>query len=57
MELQKKPHIKSVYSVAVPSDAKVMIDANDFEQASNVVAEEIHSLIGILRTTTLLAFE
>ena len=57
MELQKKPHIKSAYSVTVLHDTKVMIDANDFEQASNALAEEIHSLIGILRTTTLLAFE
>jgi len=43
--------------VAGPYDAIVLIDADDYKEISKIVAEEIHSLSGILKTTTLLAFE
>lgn len=56
-ELQKKPHIQSAYSVAGPYDAIGMIEADDYKEMSKIVAEEIHTLPGILKTTTLLAFE
>jgi DNA-binding Lrp family transcriptional regulator len=55
--LQKKPHIQSAYSVAGPYDAIGMVEADDYGELSRIVAEEIHSLPGILKTTTLLAFE
>ncbi len=56
-KLQKKPHITSAYSVAGPYDAIGMIEAKNYKEISRIVAEEIHSLPGILKTTTLLAFE
>jgi DNA-binding Lrp family transcriptional regulator len=57
VELKKKPHINSVYSVAGPYDVIGIIDTEDYKEISKIVAEEIHSLPGILKTTTLLAFE
>jgi len=57
IELQKMPHIKAAYSVAGPYDAIGIIDTEDYKEISKIVAEEIHSLPGILKTTTLLAFE
>lgn len=56
-ELQKRPHVKSAYSVAGPYDIIAVIDSDDYKEISKIVAEEIHSLPGILKTTTLLAFE
>ena len=56
-ELKKRPHLKSAYSVAGPYDAIGMIEADNYKAISRIVAEEIHSLPGILKTTTLLAFE
>ncbi|KPL04350.1 MAG: hypothetical protein AMJ90_01250 [candidate division Zixibacteria bacterium SM23_73_2] len=56
-KLMKKPHVKSAYSVAGPYDIIAMVEAKDYRDISKIVAKEIHSLPGILRTTTLLAFE
>jgi DNA-binding Lrp family transcriptional regulator len=56
-DLQKRPHITSAYSVAGPYDAIGMIEAENYKEISRIVAEQIHSLPGILKTTTLLAFE
>lgn len=55
-KLRKKPHIKSAYSVAGPFDIIGMIDARNYKEISKIVAEEIHTLPGVLKTTTLLAF-
>ena len=56
-KLKRKPHIKSAYSVAGPFDVIGMIKAKNYREISKIVAEEIHTLPGVLKTTTLLAFE
>ena len=56
-KLRKKRHIKSAYSVAGPYDVIGMIDVRNYRDVSRIVAEDIHTLPGVLKTTTLLAFE
>ena len=56
-KLRKKRHIKFAYSVAGPYDVIGMIDVRNYRDISRIVAEDIHTLPGVLKTTTLLAFE
>lgn len=56
-KLRKKRYIKSAYSVAGPCDIIGMIDVRNYRDISRIVAEDIHTLPRVLKTTTLLAFE
>jgi len=56
-KLLSKPHIKSASSVAGPYDIIALVEAEDYKDISKIVAKEIHSLPGILKTTTLLVFD
>jgi len=56
-KLLAKPHINSASSVAGPYDIVALIEADDYKDISKIVANQIHSLPGILKTTTLLVFD
>lgn len=56
-KLLSKPHIQSASSVAGPYDIVALVEADDYKDISKIVATEIHSLPGILKTTTLLVFD
>ena len=49
--------IKQVHSVTGPYDAIVFIDAADMKELGKVILADIHSLDGVIDTTTCLVVE
>lgn len=50
--LTGRPGVKNVDRVTGPYDAVVVLEAPDINAISEIVAEEIHALQGVVRTLT-----
>ena len=55
--LEKSRAVQSVDRVAGPYDVIAVLEAADINQISDIVAGEIHSLQGVVRTTTCVRIE
>ena len=51
-ELQKRQVVKELDRVTGPYDVIAVLEATDINRISDIVADEIHSLPGVVRTTT-----
>jgi DNA-binding Lrp family transcriptional regulator len=56
-EIQEISGVKQVHPVTGPYDAIVFIEAADMKELGKVVLAEIHSLEGVIDTTTCLVVE
>ena len=56
-EIQEIAGVKQVHPVTGPYDAIVFIEAADMKELGKVVLAEIHSLEGVIDTTTCLVVE
>jgi DNA-binding Lrp family transcriptional regulator len=56
-EIQEISGVKQVHPVTGPYDAIVFIEAADMKDLGKVVLAEIHSLEGVIDTTTCLVVE
>ena len=56
-ELQKRQVVKELDRVTGPYDVIVVLEASDINRISDIVADEIHSLPGVVRTTTCVSLE
>ncbi|MBN2367178.1 MAG: Lrp/AsnC ligand binding domain-containing protein [Calditrichaeota bacterium] len=56
-EAQNIPGVKKVNPVTGPYDAIVFLEASDMKELGKVVLAEIHSLDGVIDTTTCLVVE
>ena len=56
-EAEKIPGVKNVHPVTGPYDAIVFLEAADMKELGKVVLAEIHSLEGVIDTTTCLVVE
>ncbi|MEJ2048546.1 MAG: Lrp/AsnC ligand binding domain-containing protein [Calditrichota bacterium] len=56
-EIQEISGVKQVHPVTGPYDAIVFIEAVDMKELGKVVLAEIHSLEGVIDTTTCLVVE
>lgn len=56
-ETQEISGVKQVHPVTGPYDAIVFIEAEDMKELGKVVLAEIHSLEGVIDTTTCLVVE
>ena len=50
--LEGRQEISAVTRVTGPYDVVVMVKARDIEHVSDIVADSIHTLDGVVRTTT-----
>jgi len=50
--LKGKQGVKSVTRVTGPYDVLIVLEASDINDVSDIVNSEIHSLTGVVRTTT-----
>ena len=50
--LERSEAVKTVERVTGPYDVIAVLEAADINQISDIVAKEIHSLQGVVRTTT-----
>ena len=55
--LERSEVVKVVERVTGPYDVIAVLEAADINQISDIVAEEIHSLQGVVRTTTCICIE
>ncbi|MCJ7498176.1 MAG: Lrp/AsnC ligand binding domain-containing protein [candidate division Zixibacteria bacterium] len=55
--LKAVPQVKSATAVAGPYDIVVIIESKTYEDIPRIITKEIQSVEGIIKTTTLLAFE
>ena len=55
--LRERPVVKVVDRVTGPYDIIVTLEAPDINGISNIVADEIHSRPGVVRTTTCVSLE
>jgi DNA-binding Lrp family transcriptional regulator len=56
-ELQKRQVVKELDRVTGPYDVIAVLEAIDINRISDIVADEIHSLPGVVRTTTCVSLE
>ncbi len=56
-EAQKLPGVVTVHAVTGPYDAILSLEATDMKELGKVVLAEIHSLDGVIDTTTCLVVE
>ena len=55
--LTKRPMVREVDRVTGPYDVIAILEASDLNMISDIVAKEIHSLAGVVRTTTCVSLE
>ena len=55
--LRDRPSVKDVDRVTGPYDVIAVLQGDDINQISDVVSKEIHSLAGVVRTTTCVSLE
>ena len=55
--LEKRRPVTDVDRVTGPYDVMAIVEATDINKISDIVAEEIHSLPGVVRTTTCISLE
>ncbi len=55
--LAEREAVKSVDRVTGPYDVVAVIEADDVNGVSDILDTEIHSLPGVVRTTTCVSFE
>ena len=55
--LEKRPVVREVDRVTGPFDVIVVLEADDLNKISEIVAAEIHTLPGVVRTTTCVSLE
>lgn len=55
--LEKRRLVTDVDRVTGPYDVMAVLEATDINKISDIVAEEIHSLPGVARTTTCICLE
>ena len=55
--LEKRPVVREVDRVTGPFDVIVVLEADDLNKISDIVAAEIHTLPGVVRTTTCVSLE
>ncbi|NOZ55776.1 MAG: Lrp/AsnC family transcriptional regulator [Calditrichaeota bacterium] len=53
-ELRKVPQVKSAHCVIGPYDVIVFVEGEDLREVESVVVDSIHSVDGVVRTTTCL---
>ena len=51
------PQVKSATPVAGPYDIVAVIESKSYEDIPRIITKEIQSVEGVIKTTTLLAFE
>ena len=56
-ELKKREVVEDLDRVTGPYDVIAVLKASDINRISDIVAEEIHSLPGVVRTTTCVSLE
>jgi DNA-binding Lrp family transcriptional regulator len=57
LEAEKIEGVKNVHPVTGPYDAIIFLEANDMKELGKVVLAEVHSLEGVIDTTTCLVVE
>ncbi len=55
--LQERQVVKELDRVTGPYDVIAVLEATDINRISDIVADEIHSLPGVVRTTTCVSLE
>ncbi|PJA27388.1 MAG: AsnC family transcriptional regulator [candidate division Zixibacteria bacterium CG_4_9_14_3_um_filter_46_8] len=55
--LNDNPRIKKATAVAGAYDIVVEVDAPNHNTLSKIITEDIHEIAGLVKTTTLIAFE
>ncbi len=55
--LRRSDAVKDVDRATGPYDVIAVLEAGDVNEISNIVAEEIHTVPGVMRTTTCVALE
>ena len=50
--LRQRKSVKNVDRVTGPYDVMVVLEADDLDQVSDIVATELHAHPGVVRTTT-----
>lgn len=55
--LKKIPQVKSATAVAGPYDVVAVLESKSYEEIPKIITREIQGVEGVIKTTTLLAFE
>ena len=55
--LKKRQVVKDVDRVTGPYDVVAVLEASDINKISDIVTDQIHSLAGVVRTTTCISLE
>jgi len=55
--LKAVPQVKSATAVAGPYDIVAVIESKSYEDIPRIITKEIQGVEGVIKTTTLLAFE
>ncbi|MDH4222315.1 MAG: Lrp/AsnC ligand binding domain-containing protein [candidate division Zixibacteria bacterium] len=55
--LNELPQIKSATAVAGPYDIVAILESKSYEDIPRIITKQIQAVEGVLKTTTLLAFE
>ena len=55
--LKQRKVVKAVDRVTGPYDVVAILEAPSLNEISNIVGTEIHSLAGVVRTTTCVSFD
>jgi len=55
--LKKIPQVKSATAVAGPYDIVAIIESKTYEDIPRLITREIQAVEGVIKTTSLLAFE
>ena len=55
--LKKRQVVKDVDRVTGPYDVVAVLEAPDINKISDIVTDQIHSLAGVVRTTTCISLE
>jgi len=55
--LKSIPQVKSATAVAGPYDIVAIIESKTYEDIPRIITKEIQAVEGVLKTTSLLAFE